>query len=377
MKRFAALALVIFLSFVFAGACQVVEFKLSGLWRFGVGAKDLNMTKNVRTPQGRKVATPNEAFVAGERLWTYLDAIASENLRGFLGFEMGSNEIRWGKAGDGPTGGGALGADGKIVRVLSAYIEWMPPFMDLKVQMDLIPISLPDAAGGAVILQTTAPGITASYSFNENVALTGMWFRMMNDNYKGTESDAYRNANYLDNFDLFGFSLPVKFDGFNLTPWFLAGMIGKNATDGLNYFNTTSGYNLGAGNVGYSWYPYPGIDDRLGITKTSKPYGGLFWMGVPIKLSRWDPWNFEFDFNYSYIESMGKYNAIKFDVPNHDRRIEKRSVYYRHLVLGIVCLLHFRHRASIDLRFCGKVTLFSPGFSSRFWLYPIILQSAA
>ena len=77
-----------------------------------------------------------------------------------------------------------------------------------------------------------AAAVVASYQFNDNVGLTALWMRPLNDNDTGTnaEDEPYGNGynNYLDNMDLFALMLPLKFDGVELTPWAMYGMQGKN-----------------------------------------------------------------------------------------------------------------------------------------------------
>ena len=44
---------------------------------------------------------------------------------------------------------------------------------------------------------------------------------------------------------------------------------------------------------------------------TSKQYGSLFWAGLPVSLSIFDPLHIEFDINYGYSEAMGRYDVLK------------------------------------------------------------------
>ena len=39
----------------------------------------------------------------------------------------------------------------------------------------------------------------------------------------------------------------------------------------------------------------------------------MFWAGLPISLTLWDPLNVELDINYGYVESMGRYAAERAD----------------------------------------------------------------
>ena len=179
----------------------------------------------------------------------------------------------------------------------------MVPNTDLKFRMGIQGIQLPNVAGGSAILDDDVAAITASYQFNENVALTAMWARPYNDNY----SSRADRVNYHDNMDLFALMVPLTFDGVKVTPWAMYGMQGKNARFNEGGVDTADGA-LGATLPGY----YPRMNG-LALGKTSKAYGSMFWAGLPISLTLWDPLNVELDINYGYVESMGRYEAERYD----------------------------------------------------------------
>ena len=55
---------------------------------------------------------------------------------------------------------------------------------------------------------------------------------------------------------------------------------------------------------------YPGFNHN-GLGSTSKAYGSMFWAGLPIAITALDPWNFELDLNYGYVEAMGRFDVEK------------------------------------------------------------------
>ena len=153
----------------------------------------------------------------------------------------------------------------------------------------------------------------ASYQFNENVGATLMWARPYNDNFSGNR--AGRTAGALDNLDLFMLSVPLTFDGVEVTPWVMYGMLGKNVfneggtydpTTRRTYYtfdepgNTGMMTGLGLGN-----YPF-GFNGAANLN-THKGYASMFWFGLPIKVTAFDPFNIELDINYGYVEKMGRY----------------------------------------------------------------------
>ena len=295
MKKILTLMLAAGMLLGAAGGAKAIDFKASGEWLVGFGLGDGSLIKDM----DNKKYHHDDTFNAGQRVRLQLDAVASESLSGTVFFEIGDQ--MWGNA----ESGGALGADGKEVKVKNAYIDWMVPNTDLKLRMGLQAVAMPNVAGGSAIMDGDAAAVVASYQFNDNVGLTALWMRPLNDNYTGT--NAYGNGynNYLDNMDLFALMLPLKFDGVELTPWAMYGMQGKNTRFNEGGVDTADGA-LGVTLPGY----LPGMNG-LALGNTGKAYGSMFWAGLPVAITAFDPLNIEFDVNYGYVEAMGRYDVLK------------------------------------------------------------------
>ena len=265
----------------------------------GFGLGDGSLIKDV----DNKKHHHDDTFNAGQRVRLQLDAVASESLSGTVFFEIGDQ--MWGNA----ESGGALGADGKEVKVKNAYIDWMVPNTDLKLRMGLQAVALPNVAGGSAIMDGDAAAVVASYQFNDNVGLTALWMRPLNDNYAGRvygDREDYQK-NYLDNMDLFALMLPLKFNGVELTPCAKYGMQSNNTRFNEGEVETANGA-LRVTLPGY----LPGMNfGPGGLGKTSKAYGSMFWAGLPVAITAFDPLNIEFDINYGYVEAMGRYDVLK------------------------------------------------------------------
>ena len=298
MKKILTLMLAAGMLLGAASGAKAIDFKASGEWLVGFGLGDGSLIKDVDNKKYRH----HDTFNAGQRVRLQLDAVASESLSGTVFFEIGDQ--MWGNAEE---SGAALGADGKVVKVKNAYIDWMVPNTDLKLRMGLQAVALPNVAGGSAIMDGDAAAVVASYQFNDNVGLTALWMRPLNDNYTGAnaEGELYGNENYLDNMDLFALMLPLKFDGVELTPWAMYGMQGKNARFNEGGVDTADGA-LSETLPGY----YPGMNG-LALGKTGKAYGSMFWAGLPVAITAFDPLNIEFDINYGYVEAMGRYDVLK------------------------------------------------------------------
>ena len=311
MKKLMTLALAAGLAISCASEASAIDFKANGQWLMGFG---LTQGSLVSRGGGQKLAN-NDTFSAGQRIRLKLDAVASEALSGTVYFEIG--DTTWGKA----EHGGALGADGRIIELKRAYIDWMPPETDLKVRMGIQGIVLPNFAGGSAVLDDDCAGITASYKFNENVGLTFVWARPYNDNYNpATNGEAFRRSsiaktNFLDNVDVFALALPLTFDGVDVTPWVAYGIVGQNA---IRYDDN---YRLGYMHSNFGsdrWARQNNATDADGnptfaMRHSSRGYANAFWAGLPVKLTLWDPLNIEFDFNYGSVESLGNGTLLKYN----------------------------------------------------------------
>ena len=290
LKRFKKQCMVAFLAAgMILGAtsgAQAIDFKASGEWLVGFGLGNAAFQDGDESQGGK-----NDYFTASQRIRLQLDAVASENLSGRVWFEIGTQD--WGNAGQ----GAALGADGVAVEVKNAYIDWLVPNTDLQFRMGLQALSLPNAAGGSAIMDSDVAAVLASYKFTDEVGLTAFWMRPVNDNFNDRGNNGEKK-NFLDNIDLFGISLPLTFDGFEITPWLMYGMMGRYS---LHYDNEPVDGELRSTLLAY----IPGQDPMLRNFKSTIGYSDMFWAGLPIKVTAWDPLNIEFDVNYGYVGGFG------------------------------------------------------------------------
>ena len=312
MKKLMTLALAAGMLFGAATGAGAIDFKAKGQWLFGFAAANDNLTSK----ENNRKSDDSDDFSAIQRIRMQLEAVASESLSGTLYFEIGDQN--WGRNNQ----GGALGADGNnIIKIKRAYLDWLVPNTDLKFRMGLQGVTLPNKAGGSAVMDTDVAGVTASYTFNENVALTALWARPFNDNYSQVNDpftgnrvqSKYNYDNFLDNMDLFALMLDLKFDGVQVTPWVMYGMAGRNSWDAVDGVL----WNDGSPDKTLNVYPTMSPLDPTGLNRDSNfnrgsyVYGSMFWAGLPVAITLWDPLNIEFDINYGYVESQGRYDAVK------------------------------------------------------------------
>ncbi|MDY0259377.1 MAG: outer membrane homotrimeric porin [Desulfovibrio sp.] len=309
MKRICTLLLAAGLLFGAATGASAIDFNAKGQWLMGFGVGNASPMDTYRANGVKTKGNTEDDFQAAQRLRLQLDAVASESLSGTVYFEIGTTQ--WGKS----SSGGALGADANnAIKLKRAYIDWAVPQSDAKVRMGIQGVALPNVAGGSAIMDTDVAGITVNYKFNDNVGLTALWARPLNDNY--VDNNKTTQNNYLDNMDLFSLMVPLTFDGVKVTPWAMYGMVGKNALN-RQWDTKSSAYDsvgTSDGNLPYSLRPYPGIGaTNFKIGKTGNDYGTAFWAGLPVAITLWDPLNIELDINYGYMQGMGRFDALKSD----------------------------------------------------------------
>ncbi|MBD5626761.1 MAG: outer membrane homotrimeric porin [Desulfovibrio sp.] len=321
MKKIATLLLAAGLVFGAATGASAIDFKAKGQWimSFDYGQNG-NFVGKYKGHTDTGWNRNEDDFEARQRIRLQLDAVASESLSGTVAFEIG-NQI-WGKDKD---NGAALGADGKVVEVRWAYIDWMVPETDLKVRMGIQPVATPAYASGNSVLNGDVAAVVANYQINEMAGVTAFWARPFNDNYlgyqdtaKGDHSKGWR-ANYMDNMDIGGLLVPLTFDGAKVTPWGMYSAIGPNTfrswdKDGDDALGNVVGDDAGLVRAGL--FPVGGARHRNFdpandiASRKLTTYGNAWWGGISSEISIWDPFRLAFDFEYGSVnwEDDGRLN---------------------------------------------------------------------
>lgn len=286
---------------------RAIDFKLSGNWvmSFGYGANgQFQGSYRGNSPTGWGQGQDN--FEATQRLRLQLEAIASENLSGTVHFEIG--DITWGQG----STGGALGADGIIVELMGAYIDWNIPDTPVSARMGIQNIATPAVASGNSVLNDQIAAVVLNAQINEVLGVTAFWGRPYNDNYPGWNKDGHRNyrAGFLDNIDVFGLFVPLTMDGFNLTPWGMYAGLGPNTFRGQvseNGYPFGNIANLGAGSSYYMAGMFPAGGARhknfssAGTARKLTNYGNAWWAGITGNVTHFEPVSVAFDFEYGAV----------------------------------------------------------------------------
>ena len=274
------LALAFALGTVTAAKADGIDVKVKGQWDFAFGwATNKGWADSIHHERsGRN----DDNFIARSRVRTQINFITSEYLQGVLMFEIGN--LDWGRDAGGKVGqgsGAGIDADGVNVETKRAYLDWIIPNTEVSVRMGIQGVKLPSGPMGSPILDADVAGIVVSSPITDMISITGFWLRPFNTNLNdGTDR-------YLDDeTDVFGLVLPVKGDGWAVTPWGAYGFVGANS----NYLNYLSGSGNRYDNIAR------GVQDHTGV----------WWAGLNFELTMFDPFKFTFDAMYG---SMHKVDA--------------------------------------------------------------------
>lgn len=285
MKRIVTLLLAAGLVLGAAAGSQAADIKAKGTWQ-----NNLSWADRAAPQEGE-----GDNFRASTRLRTQIDVIASENLKGVVFFEIGHQN--WGEAGDDNKDGGALGTDGRAVKVRYSYVDWVIPQTSAQVRVGLQPFGVPTFAVPMAVLDTDGAGITVSGQFTENVGAALFWLRPYN------QYDSDHNVH--DAMDVVGLTVPLTFDGVKVTPFGMYSVIGKDTQfgGGANNLNGVANGLLPAG----------GAD----LVVSNDDHGNAWWAGITGELTMFDPFRIAADFAYGSVD-MGEFG--NFDL--------KRSGWY-------------------------------------------------
>ena len=283
MKRISTLLLSAALAFGAMGAAEAVELKASGYFDFAFGHVDSETFKDSNAGKGE------DTFMAKQRVRTQFNFIASENLQGVVMFEIGDHY--WGQSDVHGSNGARLDADGVNMETKRAYMDWTIPNTDTSVRMGIQGLALPTATGfGNPVFNADVAGIVTTTKASEMVDVTAFWLRPFdqasNDNdINDVNGNPLNNA--ADEMDMFGLVVPVKGDGWKVTPWAMYANIG-NAS-------------------GYYGYILP---NAVGASKPITRIGnegdstGAWWLGTALNFQIIDNLTFATDIMYGKLNSV-------------------------------------------------------------------------
>ncbi len=324
MKKLTTLILAAGLMLSMTQPVFAIDFKAKGQWimsfDYGSGMSGYSDSRSGGRVYGSGYGKPSEDdFEARQRVRLQLDAIASESLSGTVYFEIGNSV--WGNVDD----GAGLGADGTIVELKRAYIDWVVPDTSVQVRMGIQGLALPSfpaGTGGSQVFNADVAGIVISNKFNDFITATMFWGRPYNDNYINETADTYggHSSNMLDNVDLFGLVVPMTFDGVKVVPWVTYAAVGQN----FARYGTNDDYDMGGDftNMATGLLPIGMASAMINnnVDNDLFPYGNVINAGITGEITTWSPFRMAWDFNYGdadfgadYLKRQGFFASMLFE----------------------------------------------------------------
>jgi len=282
MKRILTLALVAAFVMGLAGFASAKEVQMKGQF-----VHNLTWIDNADFQDDNA----EDDFKADQRVRVYFDYVASETLNAVLGFEINSE---WGNIDE----GGDLGTDGLTVQVKHAYTNFVVPNTPVNVRVGLQPVAWPGAYGSP-IFDDDAAGILVSSPITDNVAITLGWVR----GYDDVNSND-RNPN--DDMDIFTALLPVKGDGFAVTPYVIYSALGQDAMS-LKTDTITTKVNGVDTDIDINRSAFASTDTIKGLGSLTPASAtddiDVWWGGLNFEVSMLDPFTFKGDVIYGTVKA--------------------------------------------------------------------------
>jgi len=289
MKRFALVALVAAMLFSMVTGASATELKVRGnIDVYGIWSANLY---DFDSDTG-----DSDNYSTTQRMRTYFDYVANENLKAVLGLEM---DTVWGE-GD----AGDWGTDGNTddpIELKHAYLAFTFPDTQISVQAGLQYVALPSVFGNPVF-DDDAAAITVSAPINEMFAVTVGYTRGID----GSTSFSSNEGDGNDDKDMAFIAAPITLDGFSIAPYFGYAWIGADLDDA-----STTTANTAVVNGTTVLVPGTTTTTSLGSDDDST----VWVLGANAELTMFDPLTFAADLIYGQLdnddyETKGWYGAL-------------------------------------------------------------------
>lgn len=217
MKRFTLVALVAALLFSMVTSASATELKVRGNFDvYGMWSSNLN-------DHDSDVAD-GDNYTTVQRMRTYFDYVANENLKAVLGFEF---DNVWGAAGGSKNDNGQWGTDGQNLEVKHAYLDFIFPDTQIEVQAGLQYIALPSVFGNPVF-DDDAAAITVAAPINDMFGVTVGYTRGVDESTSFSDN-LLVDGTTKDDVDMAFIATPITLDGFSFAPYFAYAWLGENS----------------------------------------------------------------------------------------------------------------------------------------------------
>ena len=271
MKRIVILAIAAVAMFSMVATAGAAELKVSGKFHTNFG-----VFNNYGSWQDEGNGRQSTQFET--RFRPAFDFVASEALSARLELEIG--DVDWGKTGETKSGAFRYQGDNtSSIELRRAYMNFIIPNTKANVRIGLQGISLPNSFGGHPVWDSeNAAGAVVSTPVTDMVSLTAGFVRAL----KGDDSSADQQD---ASADMWFAAVPVKAEGFSLTPYMAYVSVTKN------------GFNLANNDAGR----FGGL---LGLNGTETDDDAPIWYaGAAFEMTMFDPFVVKANFVYGSLDA--------------------------------------------------------------------------
>lgn len=286
MKRLILLGILAAALLGVAATASAADIKATGQWIVeAIWSDNFDLVNNKNDNSRSNLNNTEEKFNIWTRVRTQFEFIANENLKGVLATEVGSN--KWGSSGTYD-----LGSTPTVIGVRRAYVDFNWPGTKVNFKAGpLIGVGLPAAVGGgSAIFDEEVSSLVVSAPITDNVSVLGVYARL----FSGAGAYSANPTNTHDSMDAFALALPIKFDGFKVTPF---GMFAYAENGIFNRSNTVTAHTMGLLAQNASTSMQQGIQS--------------WWGGAAIEMTMFDPFVVKADVNYGSLTSKAAGNDSK------------------------------------------------------------------
>jgi len=287
MKRLILLGILAAALLGVAATASAADIKATGQWIVeAIWSDNFDFVSDANNNQRSNLNQNEEKFNIWTRVRTQFEFIANENLKGVLATEVGSN--KWGASGTYDVGSTPV-----AIGVRRAYVDFNWPGTKVNFKAGpMIGVSLPSAVGGgSAIFDEEVSSLVVSAPITDNVSVLGVYARL----FSGTGTYGAASAGYHhDTMDAFALALPLKFDGFKVTPF---GMFAYAENGIFTRGNNVTAHTLGLLAQNASTSQEQGIQS--------------WWGGAAIEMTMFDPFVVKADVNYGSLTTRSTANGAK------------------------------------------------------------------
>ena len=226
-----------------------------------------------------------------QRVRQYFEYSANENLTAQVAYEI-DNGWGWdgGHFGNDAAAGKDDGFDGIEIKRAQLNFNW--PNTEVYIQAGLAGYTTPGSPMGTPVLGGDMPGVFINAPINDMVSVTFGYVRS-DDEYRINDGDSDDSPTSGDSLDAFVASVPLTYEGFNLTPFGVYASIGESVMNNNEYGEYFDNWCSQMGTIAGEAIGSGVYEDDV----------DAYWVGMPFGINLLDPLSINGQFIYGAVDA--------------------------------------------------------------------------